>query len=83
MFESTARTAISMAVGAGLTWMAAQAARQGLNYVPSEGSQEVVTGLVWVVLSSLYAAVQRRYVPIQTDAPGAARTDVTAGGKPL
>lgn len=83
MFESTARTAISMVVGAGLTWMAAQAAKQGLNWQPSEASQEVVVGIVWVTLSSLYAAIQRKYVPIQTDVPGAARTDVTAGGKPL
>jgi len=83
MLESLIRTAISMAVGAALTWMAAQAAKQGFNYEPSEASKEVITGIVWVALASGYSAIQRRYVPIQTDTPGVARTDVTAGGKPL
>jgi hypothetical protein len=72
-----------MAVGAGLTALAGWAAENQFNFQPSEEMELLVTGLVWTVLSSLYAAVQRKYVPIQTDVPGTARTDVTAGGKPV
>jgi hypothetical protein len=81
MFESTARTAVSMAVGALLTWLAGWLAEHQFNFQPSEEMEFIVTGIVWTVLSSLYAAAQRKFVPIQTDAPGAARTDVTSGGK--
>jgi hypothetical protein len=81
MFESTARTAISMAVGALLTWLAGWLAQHQFDFQPSEDMELIITGIVWTVLSSAYAAVQRKFVPIQTDAPGTARTDVTAGGK--
>lgn len=83
MFESAARTAVSVAVGALLTALLGWLANKGLNIEVPPDAAEIVFGIVWGVLSSAYAAVQRKFVPIQTDAPGSARTDVTSAGKTM
>ena len=80
--ESFARTAVSMAVGAGLTFLGKWLGdRFGISIDLSDQASEVVTGIVWALVTALYASVQRKFWPIQTDAPGSARTDLTAGGK--
>ena len=81
MVESSLRTLVSMAVGAALTTVLTWLAGKGVDITISDEAQLAMIGLVWTGLTSLYAALQRKFWPIQTDAPGSARTDVTIGGK--
>lgn len=81
MVESSLRTLISMAVGGALTVALTWLAGKGISIEISDEAQLAIIGLVWSGITALYAAAQRKLWPIQTDAPGAARTDVTAGGK--
>jgi hypothetical protein len=81
MLESLARTLLSQVVGAGLALGVTYAADQGIDLRIGPEQEAAVFGVLWIVLTGLYAAAQRKFWPIQTDAPGSARTDVTAGGK--
>jgi hypothetical protein len=76
MLESSLRTAISMGVGAGLTLIVTWLAAKGIDIKVSEEAEFVIGGLIWSALTVAYSALQRRWWPIQTDAPGAARTDL-------
>jgi ABC-type antimicrobial peptide transport system permease subunit len=81
MTESGVRTTFDLVVGFLLTALVSWAATQGFNIKVDPQMTEVIFGVLWSLFTIAVAVVKRKLVPTSTDAPGAARTDVTTGGK--
>ena len=78
MAESALRTVVKLAAGWLAAYLAAWALKYGLHV--DDSFHDEVFNAMWAVATIGFAALQRKYWPIRTDALGVCRTDVTAGG---
>lgn len=83
MTESGYRTSFDVVAGLLLSALVSWLATQGLNIEVDPKFSEIIFGALWSLFTIGTAVVKRKLWPTKTDAVGAGRTDVTAGGKTL